>query len=233
MTPGLAESKQLVARVGDRIRFMVHENWRFRPQYRQAAQWLAQGKIGAIREFHLSTRSSGLVTRTTNGQLFALERQPFLATLKRLIINELLIHHLDTVRFLVGSLRVVSANAARACPEVIGEDKAHITLKADCGAMGTVAGNFCEAGFPSLPTDRLELFGEKASIIFDNNVLTLIGDEEKSISLDLEEAYQKSYDNAIAHFFDCLESGEPFETDRLDNLKSLQLVSDAYDLAKL
>ena len=82
-------------------------------------------------------------------------------------------------------------------------------------------------------TDRLELIGEKASVIFDNNVLTLIGDEEESIRLDLETAYQKSYDNAIAHFVDCLESGEPFETDRLDNLKSLQLVSDAYDLAGL
>jgi predicted dehydrogenase len=57
--------------------------------------------------------------------------------------------------------------------------------------------------------------------------------EEKSISLDLEAAYQKSYDNAIAHFIGSLESGKPFETDRLDNLKTLQLVSDAYDLAGL
>ena len=233
MTPALAESEQLAAQVGDRIRFMVHENWRFRPQYRKAAQWLAQGKIGAIREFQLSSRSSGLVTRTTNGQLFALERQPSLANLKRLIINELLIHHLDTIRFLVGPLHVVAASADRVCPEVIGEDMAHITLKADSGAMGTVSGNFCAAGFPSLPTDRLELIGEKASIIFDNNLLTLVGDEEKSISLDLEAAYQKSYDNAIAHFVDCLESGKPFETDRLDNLKTLQLVSDAYKLAEL
>ncbi len=44
---------------------------------------------------------------------------------------------------------------------------------------------------------------------------------------------QKSYDNAIAHFIASLESGEPFETDRLDNLKTLQLVSDAYELAGL
>jgi predicted dehydrogenase len=56
---------------------------------------------------------------------------------------------------------------------------------------------------------------------------------QKPMRLDLEAAYQKSYDNAIAHFVECLESGEAFETDRLDNLKTLQLVSDAYDLAGL
>jgi predicted dehydrogenase len=233
LTPNLKESERLVAEVGDRIRFMVHENWRFRPQYRQAAQWLAQGKIGAIREFHLSTRSSGLVTRTTTGQYFALERQPFLAHIKRLVINELLTHHLDTIRFLVGSLRVVAASTERICPQVIGEDMAQITLMAESGAMGTVMGNFCAAGFPTLPTDRLELIGEKASIIFDNNVLSLIGDKEETMNFDLQTACQKSYDNAIAHFIASLESGAPFETDRLDNLKTLQLVSDAYELAGL
>jgi predicted dehydrogenase len=79
----------------------------------------------------------------------------------------------------------------------------------------------------------LELIGEKASIIFDNNVLSLIGDKEETMNFDLQTACQKSYDNAIAHFIASLESGAPFETDRLDNLKTLQLVSDAYELAGL
>ena len=233
MTPTLAESERLVAEVGNRIRFMVHENWRFRPHYRQTAQWLSQGKIGAIRQFHLSTLSSGLVTRTPNGRFFALDRQPFLANLKRFIINELLIHHLDTMRFLIGSLRVVAASAERICPEVIGEDMAQITLRAESGATGMVSGNICAPGFPCLPTDRLELIGEKASIIFDNDVLTIVGDEERSIRFNLEEAYQQSYDNAIAHFIGSLERGQPFETDRLDNLETLRLVSEAYRLAGL
>ena len=231
MTPNLTESEQLVAEVGDSIRFMVHENWRFRPQYRQVGQWIAQGKVGHIREFRLTTRSSGLVTKTANGRLFALERQPFFANLKRFIINELLIHHLDTIRFLVGSMIVVASNTSHICQEVMGEDMAQIILKAESGVYGTVSGNFCAAGFPLLPTDRLELIGEKASIIFDKNELNLIGDTEQKISYDLNEVYQTSYNNAIAHFIKSLESGEPFETDRLDNLETLRLVSDAYRLA--
>jgi len=231
MTPELAESERLVAEVGDRVRFMVHENWRFRPQYRQAARWLAEDRVGSVREFHLTTRSSGLVTRTAGGTPLALERQPFMADLKRFIIMELLVHHLDTVRYLVGPVSVTAAATARTSPEVIGEDAALISLSAAGDAFGTVVGNFCAAGFPPLPSDRLELIGNKASIIFEGNRLQLIGGSAETVNLNLEQAYQQSYDNAIAHFVKALEQDTPFETDRLDNLQTLQLVEDAYRIA--
>lgn len=231
MTCDPATAKQLVADVGDRVRFMVHENWRFRPYYRQAARWLAEGKAGRVREFQLTVRSSGLVTRTESGRPFALERQPFFAGLKRFIIVELLIHHLDTIRYLVGPLKVVGASADRISPEVMGEDVALISLKAATGAFGTVSGNFSAAGFPRLPQDRLELIGEKASILFEEDTLRIIGETEKTIRFDREQSYQQSYDSTIAHFVKALESGDLFETDRLDNLKTLQLVADAYRLA--
>lgn len=88
-------------------------------------------------------------------------------------------------------------------------------------------------GFPSLPTDRLELIGEKASIIFDNDMQTIVGDAHRSIRFNLTAAYQQSYDSAIAHFIDALERDQPFETDRLDNLETQRLVSEVYRLAGL
>ena len=228
MTPDLAESERLVAEVGDRVRFMVHENWRFRPQYRQAARWLEEDRLGSVREFHLTTRSSGLVMRNDSGTPLALERQPFLAGLKRFIIMELLVHHLDTVRYLVGPVSVAAASTARSSTEVVGEDAALISLKAAGGTFGTVVGNFSAAGFPPLPSDRLVLIGDKASIIFAGKVLRLSGESEKTVSFNLEQAYQQSYDNAITHFTQALEQDTPFETDRLDNLQTLKLVEDAY-----
>ncbi|MEJ2164949.1 MAG: Gfo/Idh/MocA family oxidoreductase [Desulfobacterales bacterium] len=228
MTPNLAESERMAAEIGDRVRLMIHENWRFRPQYRQAARWLAEGRIGAVHEFQFSVRSSGLITRTPSGRLFALERQPFLAGLPRFIIMELLIHHLDTIRYLVGPVRVAAAGAARVSPEVLGEDLALISLKADSGALGTVSGNFSAAGFPPLPADRLELIGAKAGILFENNILHLRGATEESIAFDFEQAYQQSYDNAIAHFVQSLQNGTPFETGPADNLQTLRLVEEAY-----
>jgi len=231
MAPTLKEAEEMVAEIGEKVRFMVHENWRFRPQYRQAAKWIAEGKTGPIREFRLSTRSSGLVTKTEKGIPVALERQPFFAHLPHFIILELLIHHLDTARFLVGEMDVISTQTLRISPDVIGEDVAHISLKAKNGAIGMVSGNLSATGFPPLPQDRLELIGERSSIIFDGGTLSLIGEKSESIHFNFEEAYQRSYNNAIAHFVEALRTAQPFETDRLDNLKTLRLVDDAYRLA--
>jgi predicted dehydrogenase len=231
MTPTLKEAEALVAEIGERVRFMVHENWRFRPQYRQAAKWIAEGKTGPIREFRLSTRSSGLVTKTEKGLPFALERQPFLAHMPRFIIFELLIHHLDTSRFLIGEMRVISSKKTRVSPEVVGEDMALILLLSENGAIGTISGNLSAPGAPPLPRDRLELIGERSSILFENDTLMIHGETNETLHINLEEAYQASYDLAIAHFAEALRTGQPFETDRLDNLKTLRLVDDAYRIA--
>jgi predicted dehydrogenase len=116
-------------------------------------------------------------------------------------------------------------------PDIVGEDVAQILLKAKNGAIGTVSGNLSAAGFPKLPQDRLELIGERSSILFDGKVLSLIGESNEIVRFDFEEAYQRSYNNAIAHFVEALRTGKPFETDRLDNLKTLRLVDEAYRLA--
>lgn len=231
MAPTLKEAEEMVAEIGEKVRFMVHENWRFRPQYRQVAKWIVEGKTGPIREFSLSTRSSGLVTKTEKGLPFALERQPFFAHMPRFIILELLIHHLDTARYLAGEMDVTSTQTLRVSPDVIGEDVAHIVLKAKNGAIGMVSGNLSAAGFPPLPQDHLELIGERSTILFDGETLKLIGEKKETIHFNFEQAYQASYDNAIAHFVEALRTGQPFETDRLDNLKTLRLVDEAYRLA--
>jgi predicted dehydrogenase len=233
MTPTLAESEALVADIGQKVRFMVHENWRFRPQYRQAAAWIAQGRTGPIHQFSLSALSSGLLSRDVAGVPAALARQPFMARLQRFIIMELLIHHLDTIRYLMGPMTVLGCRTHRISAEVVGEDMALILLKTATGALGTVNGNFSAAGFPPLSQDRLELIGQQASILFENNQLRLIGDKEETMSFDMAEAYQKSYDGAIAHFVECLRSGQPFETDCADNLATLRLVEEAYRQAEI
>jgi len=231
MAPTLKEAEEMVAEIGEKVRFMVHENWRFRPQYRQAAKWIAEGKTGPIREFRLSTRSSGLVTKTEKGIPVALERQPFFAHLPHFIIFELLIHHLDTSRFLVGEMSVVNSQKMHISPEVVGEDVALILLRSENGAIGTISGNLSAPGAPPLPRDRLELIGERSSILFDNDTLMIHGEANETLHINPEEAYQASYDHAIAHFAEALRNGQPFETDRLDNLKTLRLVDEAYRLA--
>jgi predicted dehydrogenase len=88
-------------------------------------------------------------------------------------------------------------------------------------------------GYPPRPPDRLEIVGDKASAIFDETGLRLLGSSPRSIQYDRERGYQASFDGVIAHFVDCLETGAPFETGPADNLETLRLVDDAYRAAGL
>ena len=235
LTPTYAEAQALVAEIGEKVPFMVHENWRFRPQYRQAAAWIADGRVGPIRLFAMSALGSGLICRPGEDRPPGLVRQPFMAKLERFIVFEALIHHLDVLRFLVGErLRVTASSLSRLSGDVIGEDTAHIVLNGEGGAVGTVTGCFMVPGAPPRVEDRLELIGERGRILFDGDRLTLADTAgEKTVAIDLEAGYQGSYDAAIAHFVDCLRAGRPFETDRLDNLETLRLVKEAYAVAAL
>jgi len=128
LCPTLSEAETLVAEVGARVSLMVHENWRFRPYYRQVLSWMQQRLLGDVVQCRLVSRSSGLLP-VDGAKGPGLVRQPFLGTLPRLIIAELLIHHLDVVRLLVGPLRVLACRTRRLSPDVVGEDAATIQLE--------------------------------------------------------------------------------------------------------
>lgn len=230
MTPTLAESEALVRRVEGRTRFMVHENWRFRPWYRELKRWIAAGELGDVILARMALISSGMLP-DADGRRPAFERQPFMQHEDRLMITEVLIHHLDVMRFLCGDLRVVGARTAHTLPDVRGETVAAIFMETSTGAPVEVTGTMAAPGYPSRPPDRLEIVGDKASAVFADQELRLLGAEPCSRVYDKDRGYQASFDGVIAHFVDCLETGAPFETDTVDNLETLRLVEDAYTAA--
>jgi predicted dehydrogenase len=232
MTPTLAESEALVRRVEGKSRLMVHENWRFRPWYRELKRWIAAGDLGDVLLARMAMITSGLLPDASGGRP-ALERQPFMQHEERLMIAEVLIHHLDVMRFLCGELRVVGARAAHTVPDVRGETLAAIFLETGAGAPVEVMGTMAAPGYPSRPPDRLEIVGSKASAAFADSELCLLGAAPRRQSYDKDRGYQASFDGVIAHFVDCLETGAPFETNPADNLETLRLVEDAYTAAGL
>jgi predicted dehydrogenase len=160
-------------------------------------------------------------------------REPYTQFEERLMIAEVLIHHLDVMRYLCGELRVIAARGARTVPDVVGETVAAIFLETASGAPVEVTGTMVAAGYPARPPDRLEVVGNKASATFADNELHLHGANPRNQRYDSERGYQASFDGVIAHFVDCLESGAPFETDAAENLATLRLVEDAYAAAGL
>jgi predicted dehydrogenase len=227
MTPNLAQSEALVRRIAGRVRLMVHENWRFRPWYRELRRWIAAGEIGEVVLARMAAINSGLLP-DAEGRRPALIRQPFMQREERLMIAEVLIHHLDTMRYLCGEMRVLDARVRHTLADVRGETAAAIYLETAAGAPVEVSGTMAAPGFPSRPPDRLEIIGTKASATFADNQLSLLGPAPRVETYDGTAGYQASFDGVIAHFVDCLESGAPFETGPDDNLETLRLVEHAY-----
>lgn len=227
----LAEAETLAASISGRARVMVHENWRFRPWYRLARQWLAQGLAGRLEQADMAMLSSGMLPNEL-GERPLLIRQPYMLTEPRLMIADVLIHHLDVLRWLFGPLKVLGARTANTLPGlVIGETLAVVFLETAAGAPVTLRGSMVAAGMPVRTQDHLEAIGSRATIHLDDTTLSLHGEVQKAERFDLAESYQESFDAAIRHFVDCLADGRPFETEVADNLETLRLVEDAYDAA--
>src|SRR5882757_1342480 len=230
LAPNLQEATDLAAGVDGVTRLMVHENWRFRGYYRDAATWLRAGRIGNVKQAQLTLLTSGVLPGP-DGLCPALERQPFMRKEKRMLVAEVLIHHLDTLRMLLGPLRVTAAQLSRSSEQLVGEDGAVIQMQGTNGASVTVFASFAAHGHPATQVDRLEILGDKGALKLDGPQLICSGASPAKKTYDLAVEYQGSYNRTIAHFVQSLRNNTPFETAPHDNLETLRLVEDCYRLS--
>jgi D-apiose dehydrogenase len=230
LAPTYAEAEALVHEV-QRSRLMIHENWRFRPYYRLAQTILERGEIGRVRQVRMILESSGLVANES-GEMPGLVRQPFIAKLERMLVSEILIHHLDTLRFLLGPLRMLASNLGSNTTEIRGEDRATLTMVGAHGSSVLLIGDMAVHGASPIFVDSLRISGEAGMLSLADGTIELHRGQETIFSqaFDLPQSYQQSYDSVIAHFVQVLQSGGEFETSPRDNLETLRLVEDAYVL---
>jgi len=230
LAPSFEGGAALAERVGGAIRVMVHENWRFRPWYRRLKQWLVGGSAGRLLQVDMATLSSGLLVNAA-GVRPILERQPFMGHETRLMIAEVMIHHIDTLRWLFGPLKLQHAKTAHTVPEVAGETLAFMLFETEEGVPVVLRGALDAAGYPERTLDRLEIVGTGTSAMLDGTAIRYSGAEVRQDSFEFERDYQASFDAVIRHFVDGILSGAPFETDIADNLETLRLVEEAYAMA--
>ena len=230
LAPTLSEAELLAASVAGRIRLMVNENRRFAPHFRTIRRWIDDGRVGPVRQCVATMHRAGFI-KDAHGRRPAVERAPFMAREPRLMIAETLIHQLDVLRFLLGPLAMVAARTLHTEADMPGETLATLMLETPDGAPVVVAGSFVAPGFGTAVSDRLEIIGTHASVIFDAAGIELRGATTTRVAVDMQAAYQACFDAGIAHFVECLLSGAPFETSPDDNLQTLKLVEDAYRLA--
>src|SRR5258708_9058567 len=99
LTPTLGEAETLLHRIDGEHRLMVHENWRFRPWYRELKTWIAAGELGEIILARMAMINSGFLPGA-DGRRPSFVCHPFLHHEPRLMISEALSHHLAIMRFL-------------------------------------------------------------------------------------------------------------------------------------
>lgn len=232
LAPDYDQAAALVAGLPPSIRLMVHENWRFRAYYRRLKAWLEEGIAGAVRQVQFEFLSSGMIA-DGEGRRPALVRQPFFRNQERLLVMEVMIHHLDTLRYLFGEMEVVAARLERSNGDIVAEDVASVVLRRlDDGVIVTVNANLAVHGAPPAPRDHLRIFGTQATLELDGVRLSANGQIQRLEEYDADAVYQGAYDATIAHFLDGLEGRAPMETVPADNMKTLALVEDIYRLSR-
>lgn len=222
LAPSAEEARALIAALPPGARVMLHENWRWREPYRSLKRSLESRE--PPKTFHMRVVSSGLIP-DASGRRPALVRQPFLAELERLLVFELLGHHLDVLSYLFGVLEVESAEIRRQTQAVRGEDFASISLRAG-PCRGVLTGDFACAKAPPLPADRLSIDG--APVVDGWRHLAQRG----ATASNADDVYQRSYDQCIADFADCIRSGRAFETPVEHGVYLLEIVEEIYRRAR-
>lgn len=213
------------------VRFMAHENWRWQPWYRQMKALIEADEIGEVFHCNVHCRMGD-----GWGDDAYLARQPFFRDYERLFIFETGIHFLDTFRFLFGEVDSVYARTSRRNPVIKGEDSALVVCEMESGATAVLDANrynesSAEDARYTFGSVRIEGSKGHLELGFDGSIrIKPLGQSVRVVD------YQPSRNGFAgdcvfalqSHFAQCMRTGEVFESNIDDYLKSVELVEEAY-----
>jgi predicted dehydrogenase len=206
------------------VPFMIHDNWRWQSWYRAAGAIIARGDIGTPLNYGFRCR----VGQGAGDEPYP--KQAYFRQLQRFLVDEVLVHHIDTARFLFGDIASIYAEGARRNPHLVGEDHVILTLRHVNSVMGWVEGHTFQKQDDTRSThDEATFEGDSGSIRIDK-LGEIWSGGEKVWTDDHVRGYRGDSVYATeAHFIDCLKSGRPFESGAREYLeKTFAVVEAAY-----
>lgn len=166
LAPSLAEAGAMVASAGAAgVPFLVHENFRFQPWYREARRLLDTGVFGTLHSLTFRLRPGD-----GQGPRAYLDRQPYFQTMPRFLVHETAIHLIDVFRYLAGEPEAVFARLYRRNPAVRGEDAGIVVLEHPGSVVALFDGDRhvdFPADEPRLTMGTFQLDGTGASLRLD------------------------------------------------------------------
>ena len=235
MAPNLETARKMVQVCRENgVKYYVHENYRWQPQFRRVKELMDSGVIG--KPFRCKTGFN------TAFPLF--ETQPFLAELEQFALTDQGSHQFDVLRFLFGEAESLYCSTQRVNPGIKGEDVATTIIKMKSGVTCIQ-----EISFSSMlekeifPQTLLLVEGSKGSIRLDPDLMikitTSLGTITEKVHLDTYWWQTERLTNEPPSIVSCnrnilddmLGYGKA-ETTGDDNLKTVELVFSGYDSAK-
>jgi D-apiose dehydrogenase len=217
------------------VRLMIHENWRFRPWYRALRGEIEAGTVGRpirLRIAHHDTRAL-----RPDGQA----QQPYLGTMRRLILMDVGCHLVDTARYLMGEIEAVSASIGQFGRWTVGEDVAMVALSFAGGALGWLDMSWCtppQGARPEWALNPTVVEGTDGTLrALPDGSLEWTGPdgrrERKPVPLPPDDqVYVEGYAAVHRHFIEGLLTGADHETSAADNLKTMDVIWAAYRSAE-
>ena len=238
LAPTYEEALRIVTNVEETgVRFMVHENWRWQPWYREVKRLHSLGVLGELFSISFCLR-----TGDGWGQDAYMERQPYFRHYPRLFIFETGVHFIDTFRFLLGEVQTAYARLRRLNEVIAGEDSGQMIFGFENGATALLDANRYNELDSQAPVrytfGTMRVDASKASLF-------LYPDGRIRIKPLGQPAYDHKYthiDRGLGgdscyflqkHFVNSLLNDLPFESEGADYLKTLRVVEACYDSAKL
>lgn len=114
----------------------VHENWRFKPWFREIGKLLAREAIGRPLSATFRLRPGD-----GQGERAYLNSQPYFRDMQRFLIQETGVHIIDVFRYLFGPMRRLSANLRRLNPVIAGEDAGIVICSFESGVEAVFDAN--------------------------------------------------------------------------------------------
>jgi predicted dehydrogenase len=232
IAPTLGELEEMIA-VCDQagVRFMVHENFRWRSWYLRMKAELDAGRLG--RPFRLGLTMHDQRCLLPDG----LKDQPYFFNYPRLILYEIGPHAIDVARWLFGEPHTVFCVTQRLGPQR-GEDVAHVTLFYPEGRVGLLDLSWATAARNTNPVWGLHDTWIEGSA----GTLRTTGDgqlewfpvggakELLPVAIDPDPMVE-GYANTQQNFLECLISGARFATDGPDTLRTMRVIEAGYTSA--
>ena len=235
LAPTYAEAVEIVElcrKAG--VRFMVHENWRFQPWYREIKKLIENNKIGHVHYIYFRSRMGD-----GWGENAYIPRQPYFREYPRLLVFENGIHFIDTFRFLKGEIKTVYARMRRLNPVIKGEDFAIVNFEFESGDLALWDANrYNQPNYenPRYTFGEMLAEGTEGSLrLYNDGTITIQKLGEKEVRhFYLHHNIDFSGDCVYVtqrHFIDRLLSGDEFETNGTDYLRSLAVQEAVYKSA--